>query len=152
MTMIILVLIVKVALIILEGLDKTFAAVIGFTGVILTAIINNYFTKVNQIESNNRIEKQKNYDELISSIGKYLRDPNKSNDDFQTIHHKSWIYGSEDVVKQTAELIKINRDDELEKFDKELEKLIRLMRKDTGLSNIDAEFIIPYPERKIRGT
>lgn len=132
--------IAKLALIIVPGITTTIAALIAFGGTILAALIKNYFDRASLIESELRKEKQKNYDELISAIGKFIRDPKLSNDDFLTIHLKSWIYGTEKVTKLTKELVEYNRGSDFENLNITLEQLLRTMRNDVGLENVDENF------------
>lgn len=132
--------IAKLAQIIIPGITTTIAALVAFGGTILAVLIKNYLDRASLIESELRKEKQKNYDELISSIGIFIRDPKSRNDDFLTIHLKSWIYGTEEVTKLTKELVEYNRGSDFEKLNDTLEKLLRAMRKDVGLENIDQKF------------
>lgn len=130
------------------------AALIAFGGAILAAILKSYFDRAAQIETEKRKEKQRNYDELLGSIAKFIRDPKNSNDDFSTIHLKSWIYGNEEVVRLTRELIEINRGTDLSSMPKKIEILLRTMRTDIGLTPIDDKFEIinVFKAESVRGT
>ncbi|WP_439585156.1 hypothetical protein [Dyadobacter bucti] len=132
----------------------TNAALIAFAGTILAAVIKSYFDRLAQIESERRREKQKNYDELISAIGKFVRDPAGSNDDFSTIHLKSWIYGNNEVVYYTKKLIDINRSDDLKEFNAALELLLHSMRDEIGLDPIRHRIgnVFPTATKTNRGT
>ena len=136
---------------VIEGIDEILVAMIALIGTLLAAIVNNYYIKSRQLETEKRLEKKKNYDELLTSIGKYIRQPETTNDEFQTIHIKTWIYGNVQVIKLTQELIRINRESKLEEFNKILTNLIIEIRKDIGGSEIK-NLEIDNPFKASRGT
>jgi len=109
--------------------------------------------KITEIKKFNKENKQENYSDLVNLITSYIRQESANNDTLATIHMKSWVYGSADVIKNTSELIKANRNMEYSTITPKLRSLLISIRKDIGdLDTVDdsTELINLLPEIKLK--
>jgi signal transduction histidine kinase len=102
-------------------------ALVAAAATILVAILTHAFSALREQTLEQQKQKQKNYTELLSNIGKYIRTPAATRDAFETIHLQSWIVGSPEVILATQNFLATPTA-------KTLDKLLLAMRSDIGLS------------------
>lgn len=124
------------------------AAIISAAALIFGGILTHYFTQIREQGITQQRRMQENYLELLDIIDVIIRKPDAPNDDFSKIHLQSWVVGSPRVIQFTSDLLE--QRDPLERK-ATLEKLLKEMRKDLGLSRTTKKLGPIFPTIKQSG-
>jgi hypothetical protein len=115
------------------ALGQTLVAVISFSGAIAVAVLTHVFTQFREQRSQQQKALQENYLEVLGEIGPLIRE-RAANDKFSSIHLKTLIVGSQDVIEKSKALLEANGDAERTKA---LQGLLVAMRGDLGLERVE---------------
>lgn len=128
---------VYVARDVIDAMGDVLAAAVAGIFVLIGGIWTHALTRIREQSLMQERDMRVNYSALLERIGDAIR--RGDSDAFSAAHLQSWVVGSMDAVRITQEFLEAS-DNKARKH--KLEKMVRVMRRDVGLSSIGQDLTL----------